>query len=102
MYRWYQEAEVCYAYLADVPHNTSYRLSGLINPELSRSKWFRRGWTLQELIAPLRVIFLNKEWKEIRTKSTLQDIISKITDISVNILTGNDDLESVSVTQRMS
>src|SRR5271156_1088891 len=64
MYRWYQQAEVCYAYLADVSHDPGHRLSGLIGPEFSRSKWFRRGWTLQELIVPLEVIFRDKEWKE--------------------------------------
>jgi hypothetical protein len=45
MYRWYQWAKVCYAYLVDVQ-----------NPnQLEESKWFTRGWTLQELIAPSRV-----------------------------------------------
>ncbi|KAH9213114.1 heterokaryon incompatibility protein-domain-containing protein [Leptodontidium sp. 2 PMI_412] len=103
MYRWYQEAEVCYAYLADVLHDPGHRLSGLRGPEFSQSKWFRRGWTLQELIAPLgEVIFLDKEWKEMGTKSTLQDTVSSITGIPVDILTGNKDLESVSVAQRMS
>lgn len=39
MYSWYQAAEVCYAYLADVPSNNTF----------SCSRWFTRGWTLQEL-----------------------------------------------------
>src|SRR5437762_13335921 len=33
MYRWYQESEVCYAYLADVPSND------VIRAELSESRW---------------------------------------------------------------
>jgi hypothetical protein len=93
MYRWYQQAEVCYAYLADVPSETCC--------EFSESTWFTREWTLQELIAPSTVIFLNKEWQEIGTKSSLQQVISKITGIPVGILLG-DDLERASVAQRMS
>jgi hypothetical protein len=50
MYRWYQQAEVCYAYLADVPSDTVN-----VGSEFSKSKWFTRGWTLQELIAPSEV-----------------------------------------------
>ncbi|RYP09478.1 hypothetical protein DL765_008428 [Monosporascus sp. GIB2] len=102
MYRWYQEATVCYAYLADVPHDPQHQLSGLTGPEFSQSKWFCRGWTLQELIAPPDVIFLDKEWKEIGSKSTLRESVSRITGIPVDILTRNYDLERVSVAQRMS
>ncbi|KAI0412733.1 heterokaryon incompatibility protein-domain-containing protein [Xylaria grammica] len=42
MFRWYSNAKVCYAYLADV----------IDKDELASSRWFTRGWTLQELIAP--------------------------------------------------
>ncbi len=97
MYRWYQQADVCYAYLADVPSDTVNAGS-----EFIESKWFRRGWTLQELIAPSKVIFLDKEWQKIGTKSSLQDDLSRITHIPVNVLLGDDNLESVSVAQRMS
>jgi hypothetical protein len=71
MYRWYQEAEECYAYLADVPHSSVDQAIGFTGPEFQKSRWFTRGWTLQELIAPLSVIFLDSEWKEIGTKSNL-------------------------------
>lgn len=101
MYRWYQESGVCYAYLADVPSSAVDRQTGTIGPELSGSKWFTRGWTLQELIAPSMVIFLDQEWQEIGTKSSLQSTISKITGIPNNILQGAG-LESASVAQRMS
>ncbi|KAF2207645.1 hypothetical protein CERZMDRAFT_50719 [Cercospora zeae-maydis SCOH1-5] len=47
MYRWYYNAQVCYAYLEDV----------WTPPESRRSLWFTRGWTLQELIAPETVRF---------------------------------------------
>ena len=86
MYRWYQESGVCYAYLADVPPNA-----------FSKSRWFTRGWTLQELIAPSTVIFLDQKWQEIDTKSSLQEVISEITSIPTNILLGGD-LEGTNIT----
>jgi hypothetical protein len=38
MYRWYQEAEECYAYLADVPHNSVSRVIGVTGPEFRKSR----------------------------------------------------------------
>ncbi|RFU30044.1 hypothetical protein B7463_g6282, partial [Scytalidium lignicola] len=104
MYRWYQKSIVCYAYLADVPHmppNATDDQTRSISPEFLESKWFKRGWTLQELIAPSIVIFLDQEWQEINTKSNLQQTISKITGIPSNILLG-DNPERASIAQRMS
>ncbi|KAL6363264.1 hypothetical protein LRP88_02675 [Fusarium phalaenopsidis] len=92
MYRWYQEAAVCYAFLADVSD-----LSGL-----SSSKWFTRGWTLQELIAPSSMIFFSQTWEELGTKATLDQVISERTRIPKAILSGDQDLETASVAQRMS
>ncbi|KAI1157011.1 HET-domain-containing protein [Nemania diffusa] len=101
MYSWYIQAEVCYAYLADMP---SYRADHLADghSRLKQSKWFTRGWTLQELIAPSKVVFLDYEWKEFGTKSSLQQSISHITGIPVRILSEDDDLETASIAQRMS
>ncbi|KIK23723.1 hypothetical protein PISMIDRAFT_100002, partial [Pisolithus microcarpus 441] len=69
MYRWYQNARLCYAYLNDVDQMTSL-------------KWFVRGWTLQELIGPKEVKFYNKDWPPIGNKrhvaSTLEDIMAGI------------------------
>jgi Heterokaryon incompatibility protein (HET) len=92
MYCWYQEADVCYAYLADVPSKAIF----------AGSRWFTRGWTLQELIAPSTVIFLDEEWKEVGTKASLQQDVSDCTGIPVGILSGDDDLETFSIAQRMS
>src|SRR5947199_9945449 len=67
MYRWYQESGVCYAYLADVLSNAVDCQTRAISPEFWNSRWFTRGWTLQELVAPSTVIFLNHECQEIGT-----------------------------------
>ena len=89
---------MCFAYLRDVPPDEDPCISGSY---FSRSRWFTRGWTLQELIAPSVVVFLANNWQNIGTKSRLQRVLSKITGVPVNFLLG-DDLENASVAQRMS
>ena len=92
MYRWYQEAEICYGFLADVS----------FEEEMSGCKWFTRGWTLQELIAPPNLLFLNKNWKALGTKTNLAEGISKWTGIPASVLKGTADIETLSIAQRMS
>ena len=79
MYRWYEKAQVCYAYLADVDSAGQDEWSLMRGMEQSR--WFTRGWTLQELLAPNRVVFYDKTWVEIGSKSSLSEKISAITRI---------------------
>ena len=50
MFRWYQRASICFAYLGDV-HGVG---------DLSAARWFKHGWTLQELLAPTKVLFFNR------------------------------------------
>lgn len=59
MYKWYANAEICYAYLFDVGEGHSFE----------RRSWFTRGWTLQELLAPKQLFFFNKEWNWIGYRS---------------------------------
>jgi ankyrin repeat protein len=100
MYRWYQQAKICYAYLADVPSDCP---AGRIGPGLSsKCKWFTRGWMLQELIASSEIEFLDENWQKIGTKSSLQQDISNITGIPVPILSGDEEVETASIAQRMS
>jgi hypothetical protein len=68
MWKWYQKSEVCYAYLADVSI-VDFGPSEEENDVLSNSRWFTRGWTLQELIAPLTVEFLGQDWSVIGVKA---------------------------------
>ena len=98
MYQWYSSAIVCFAYLSDVQAET-VRFDQSF---LSRSKWFTRGWTLQELIAPARVIFFDCEWIEIGTKTDLSSIIFTITAIDEYTLLGKSPPRDVSVARRMS
>ncbi len=57
---------------------------------------------LQELIAPVHVQFLGKDWKEIGTKWNLQKLLSEITSIQTKALVGPGTLGAFSVAQKMS
>ena len=78
MFNWYREADVCYAYLSDVPTGSDLYLR---DGHFRCSKWFTRGWTLQELLAPGNLIFFNRQWEGIGTKKELSDLVSEITGI---------------------
>lgn len=67
MYRWYAESDSCYVYLSDV--RTASTQPGLLShTELEKSRWFTRGWTLQEIIAPRLLEFYDVDWKTVGTK----------------------------------
>ncbi|KAK8060938.1 hypothetical protein PG996_010868 [Apiospora saccharicola] len=91
MFRWYQEAEVCFAYLYDA--------TGV--QDFTESDWFNRGWTLQELIAPRAVEFYSGEWELFGDKASLTAAISAKTGIANRYLQGGD-MELASVAERMS
>ena len=78
MYRWYRDSQVCYAYLTDC----LLRLGKISDVDFCKSRWFTRGWTLQELLAPGTVIFYDRDWCEIGTRSSLTPQISSVTGIS--------------------
>ncbi|RFU24403.1 hypothetical protein B7463_g11936, partial [Scytalidium lignicola] len=59
MYNWYQKASTCYVYLSDVPAGQDLSAT---DSKFRDSRWFTRGWTLQELLAPSRLIFYNQNW----------------------------------------
>jgi hypothetical protein len=82
MFQWYQNAEECYVYLSDLPSKTSAKEG------FPKCKWFTRGWTLQELIAPKKVLFYDQAWKCVGSKTMFCDMISKITNIDKGVLRG--------------
>ncbi|KAH8647042.1 heterokaryon incompatibility protein-domain-containing protein [Tricladium varicosporioides] len=96
MYQWYQNAAVCYAYLSDVQVTGELEHSGFTD-----SAWFTRGWTLQELIAPTKVLFYDAIWQGFGTKESLKDSISAITGIDLDMLKGGDP-RRFSIAKRMS
>jgi hypothetical protein len=93
MFRWYQNAATCYAYLGDVSSSDTQ--------PFTYSRWFTRGWTLQELIAPTDVLFFDQNWDEIGSRASLGEDISNITKIPFTALM-NAPLQNHSVAEIMS
>ncbi|KAK4223268.1 putative vegetative incompatibility protein [Podospora fimiseda] len=102
MYAWYAGAEVCYVYLHDLPAPKNLTDMTMDVELLAKCDWFTRGWTLQELIAPCKVLFFDQDWNERGSKKELSAAISDITGIPVDLLNDPDLLSDYSVAQRMS
>ncbi|RFU32298.1 hypothetical protein B7463_g4011, partial [Scytalidium lignicola] len=109
MMGWYERSDVCYAFLEDVPPGTDAPSA------FARSRWFTRGWTLQELIAPRIVKFFASDWSLLNEKRVLSDFLSEITGINKDVLNWGGSraqetkgenlksaLNSASIAQRMS
>ncbi|KAN0073071.1 HET domain containing protein [Elaphomyces granulatus] len=95
MFRWYRDAAKCYVYMADVkssqlPWELSFR----------KSRWFTRGWTLQELVAPAIVEFFSKEGEQLGNKKSLERHIHEVTGIPIKALRGSP-LSDYSIPERM-
>jgi hypothetical protein len=125
MYRWYEESEVCYAYLEDVGedyedacedpdentnNNSIKSLNGNVEKNIRKSRWFTRGWTLQELIAPSHIIFYGKNWLFLGEKyanswhpeRSLLKLLSSITTIPEAVLADPSLRTTCSVAKKMS
>jgi len=100
MFRWYQTAEECYAFLVDVQSQDVSTAQGY--REFSRSEWFTRGWTLQELIAPANVLFYNASWQCLGTKKGLCRELSQVTSIGQDVLRGERTLAQCTIAHKMS
>lgn len=101
MYRWYSRAETCIIYLSD------FRYLGDFSSEqhtynLTRSEWFTRGWTLQELVAPAHAVFFDQYWNRFRSKSDILSDLVKYTGIAESVLRDPVNIRGVSIAHRMS
>jgi hypothetical protein len=97
MFRWYRNATHCYVYLSDVPAGADLTLSAFKN-----SRWFQRGWTLQELIAPRDLRFYGANWSCLGARRDLAIDVEEITGIPRPFQLGVADLREASIAQRMS
>jgi hypothetical protein len=104
MFRWYQGAALCYVYLSDVsvPDEIADIQASRTTwiDAFRKSRWFTRGWTLQELLAPGRVEFFSKECRPLGSKKSLEPDIHEITRIPIDVLRGRP-LAELSVDERM-
>ncbi|THU83413.1 HET-domain-containing protein [Dendrothele bispora CBS 962.96] len=91
MYGFYQNSGICYVYLPDVSSKKDFR----------RSRWFKRGWTLQELVAPRTVLFYDTHWRYLGEKRDLKEDISRKTTISPDILSGTQSIQNIAIIDRM-
>lgn len=118
MFRYYRRAKVCYVYLCDFGLARSTGHSAWSTDTLNQfraARWFTRGWTLQELIAPLQLEFYDCEWKHIGDSPSrkrggpyigdLRFKLSEITSIDHSVLQNphlDDYLRKRSIAERMS
>ncbi|KAF1363310.1 HET-domain-containing protein [Lizonia empirigonia] len=89
MFYWYQRAARCYVYLSDVSISdstpgTTFKWENAF----LKSRWFKRGWTLQELIAPNSVVFFSKEGELLGDKNNLATTIAMVSQIPTPALRG--------------
>lgn len=88
MFLWYEQAGICYAYLQDVPPKYTGLRPGSSDGEIPwihrfrDSRWFTRGWTLQELLAPPHVQFLDQTWGPIGSREIWAREVCAATGIS--------------------
>ncbi|PMD62238.1 HET-domain-containing protein [Hyaloscypha bicolor E] len=97
MLRWYQNTILCYAFLSDVPP------AGNIANEDSafrQSRWFTRGWTLQELLAPTELVFFDQNWTRLHKKTEIPSLLSNITGIPAHYSSGHR-VPKASIAQKM-
>ncbi|KAH8701409.1 kinesin light chain [Phaeosphaeriaceae sp. PMI808] len=102
MFRWYRNAARCYVFLSDVSVSTAPDAYQRSDWEASfwASEWFSRGWTLQELIAPVSVEFFSCEGWRLGDKISLEQLVHKITSIPLAALR-NSPLDQFTTSERM-
>jgi tetratricopeptide (TPR) repeat protein len=101
MFQWYHKAARCYVFLSDVSVSSATDASQRRSWEVSfqNSKWFTRGWTLQELIAPVSVEFFSREGRRIGDKASLEQLLHDRTGIPLTALR-NSPLDQFSTSER--
>jgi hypothetical protein len=116
MFCWYQRSAKCYVYLSDVPEkrtrttwaqtfwqsrrSTADSTQAAEEQTIRQSKWFTRGWTLQELLAPTSVEFFSNDARRLGDKRSLEQQIHEITGIPKTALQG-EPLSRFTVNERM-
>ena len=103
MFAYYDKSNICIAYLGDVlpPHHKDNG-GGVSDKAFGRSRWFTRGWTLQELIAPQRIYFCAQDWSIIGDKDSMRDSLHSITLIDPGVLKHPWTKSNCSIAKRMS
>ncbi|KAK1758893.1 HET-domain-containing protein, partial [Echria macrotheca] len=96
MFAWYKDSHECYVHLSDLDPSDD------LETALPKCRWFTRGWTLQELIAPKELLFYDNQWNFRGKKASMTKLLSQITNVDEKILLVPELLSLVSVGKRMS
>ncbi|KAI0143098.1 heterokaryon incompatibility protein-domain-containing protein [Xylariaceae sp. FL1272] len=120
MFQWYSHSKVCYVFLDDVDltemprfyaseydHDLKWRTKLSTRhiawaEKFIASRWFTRGWTLQELLAPRNVMFVSRRDSLLGTRRELAQFIATATRIHPRFLHGHLEVDHASIAQRMS
>ncbi|KAM7204243.1 Heterokaryon incompatibility protein (HET) domain containing protein [Naviculisporaceae sp. PSN 640] len=100
MFSWYRNSTICFIHLAAIADERT-----ALDPDiddLANYRWFYRGWTLQELIAPTNATFIGQKWEFLGTKRTLLNRLAKVTGIDTSVLKDVGNLPSIPVARRLS
>ncbi|KAH7075179.1 heterokaryon incompatibility, partial [Paraphoma chrysanthemicola] len=101
MFHWYQRAVICFVYLTDFEAShegpSSARGKGF-----GKSRWFSRGWTLQEILAANKAVFFDSSGRKLGDKCILRESIAASTGISERALRGPEYLRCFGVEERLS
>ncbi|KAH9913131.1 HET-domain-containing protein [Epithele typhae] len=101
MFRYYAQAEICFAYLYDVPSG-DVQNDSVCRHRFRISRWHERGWTLQELLAPESLVFFSQDWEVLGTKCDLAELLEEVTQIPREVLRHEQEITEMSVAQRLS
>lgn len=103
MYAYYERSSICYAFLDDVVASNGVN-EAFLSFSFSKSNWFTRGWTLQELIAPRIVRFFDRSWSLVgaKTDSLISEAIERITKVDVAVLNIRSAIKVTSIAKKMS
>lgn len=101
MFAWYQGARICFVYLEDY-HHREHHGSDTPDSKFEESRWFTRGWTLQELLGPKVVEFFDASWTNFGSKQSLIEMIARRTLIQIDYLKDSDSILNASISRRMS
>src|SRR5262245_53601739 len=99
MFDWYRNSKVHYVYPADV--DSPLQDDSYISAFRS-SRWFSRGWTLKEILAPENMVFFSKDWTLLWTKQELCEHISAATGIRRVCLESSEVISTANIARWMS
>lgn len=99
MYQWYKKSSRCYVFMSDVSRCCSENT--LWKSEFRESRWFSRGWTLQELLAPAFVEFFDNAGRRIGNLKELEEGVHVASGIKLSALRGAP-LSDFSISERLS